>query len=209
MVWSRFVLHRFVAPDIADSRTADVLKLEKLYPDAKSWLANHFLNSVFRAEYKEGLRQAALAYLRRTTHAYEAHLDARKRTLHYLENIDPKYANLVNYYRAVSSWESFALQCEMALDIFKWMNNGIGAFKKKYGSVLYRIYTIANHVKHTASCVNSGQCSTGVLVPLWLTAAGIQSFDMIGVTYGETAKVFGELAELAQVLRDPLSFTQQ
>ena len=208
MVWSRLVLQKLVAQEISEFRTAEIPDLEEQHPDAKYWLANHFLNSALRAQYGEGFRQAALGYLRRSTHAYEAHLDARKRTLNYLDNTDPQFANLVPYYRAVAAWENFAMQSAMALDLFKWMNNGDGAFRKLDGSILYRIYTIANHVKHAASCIESGQCTTDDVLPLWLTEVGLKSFDNIEVTYLETALVFDELAELANVLQDPLTFAK-
>lgn len=126
-------------------------------------------------------------------------------TAKYLDGNDPNNPRLALYYDAVASWENLALQVSMAFDLFRWLNDGAGAFKKNDGSPEQRLYTIANQVKHLSSCVESGQCSDADVVPLWLTNTGLNSFGS-SVTFNEVTEVVRDLARLADRLQDPLSF---
>ena len=129
-------------------------------------------------------------------------------TIQYLDGNDPHNPRLSKYYDAVANWESFCLQVSMALDLFRWLNGGQGAFQRNDGSPEQRLYTVANQVKHLASCVESGQCTETDTAPLWLTNAGLASFG-VAVTYAEAAGVLSNLAQLADELQDPLSFAQR
>jgi hypothetical protein len=72
----------------------------------------------------------------------------------------------------------------MSIDLFRWLNEGLGLFQKNDGSKEQRLYEIANLIKHTASAITSGQCGEADTVPLWLANDGICSFGLI-VTYAE------------------------
>ena len=72
----------------------------------------------------------------------------------------------------------------MSIDLFRWLNEGLGLFQKNDGSKEQRLYEIANLIQHTASAITSGQCGEADTVPLWLANDGICSFGLI-VTYAE------------------------
>jgi hypothetical protein len=148
-----------------------------------------------------------LGYLRRVHHAFEAYHAAREATLRYLDGNQPDNPRIQPYYDAIAIWEGFALQAGMATDLFKWLNDGVGAFSKNDGSSTYRLYTIANQVKHVASCVDSGQCSSNENVPLWLSNVGLQSFG-VAVSFDEAAEELRGLATLADKLQDPKGFVE-
>jgi hypothetical protein len=96
----------------------------------------------------------------------------------------------------------------MALDLFRWLNQGEGAFKKNDGTKEQRLYDIANCVKHTAGKVDSGQCGPSDTVPLWLTNHGFSSFGL-HVTYREAANVLSDLSKLAEEYQDPHSMREK
>jgi hypothetical protein len=77
------------------------------------------------------------------------------------------------------------------------------AFVKNDGSKECRLYTIANQMKHTASCVESGQCRPDHTVPLWLSSAGLESFDEVNVSYAEAAQVLRDICRVADRIQDP------
>jgi hypothetical protein len=206
--WSSGILNKLVAPGIVEFTVAEIPDITDQFPEAQHWLANHFLNSVLRASFKDGYRQVAVGFLRRAYHGFGAFHSAREQTLQYLVGNDPHNPRLTKYYDAVASWETFALQVSMALDLFRWLNGGEGAFIKNDGSPEQRIYTIANQVKHLSSCVEAGQCSEFDSVPLWLSNDGIHSFG-VAVTYEDAATVLADIATFADQLQDPKTFTRQ
>jgi len=208
MQWNPEVLDKYLAPGISSFTRAEIPDLCEPFPQASHWLANHFVNTVLRAKFKEQWRQVVLAFLRRAHGAFAAYHSARKLTLEYLEGNNPLNPRMQKYYDAVSAWEGFALQVSMAIDLFRWLNGGEGAFKKNDGSKEQRLYTIANHVKHTASCVESGQCQDIHTIPLWLTNEKIMSFEVY-VTYVEASEVLCDIGKLADEYQDPYTFKHQ
>lgn len=206
--WNPTILSKFIAPGIAEFTSADIPELETDFPQASHWLTNHFLNNALRASFKDGWRQIVLGFIRRTYNAFDSYHDARTLTLSYLDGNQPLNPRISQYFSAVSSWENFALQVSMALDLFKWLNQGQGAFEKNDGSKEQRLHEIANLVKHTASAVRSGQCGVTDTVPLWLGNEGLRSFTHL-VSYTEASEVLKHLAILAEDYQDPYSLREK
>jgi hypothetical protein len=206
--WSSSVLNVFIAPGIDTFSQADVPDITREFPQAPYWLANHFLGSVLRAQYREGFRQVALGFIRRAYHGFRAYHEARRLTFRYLAGNQQDNPKVVEYYDAVAEWEQFVLQVSMSLDLFRWLNGGAGAFVKNDGSPPQRLYTLANQVKHLSSCVDSGQCKDTDAVPLWMTSFGLHSFGVV-TSYEEAAQVLREVAQLADDLQDPLTFAER
>jgi hypothetical protein len=201
--WSSALLDQLIAPGISTFRAAQIPDVSGEFPQAEYWLTNHFLNTVLRARFRDGVRQVAVAFLRRAQDAHAAYVAARECTLHFLASAQPGNPGVRGYYAAVGAWEAFALQSAIAMDLFRWLNDGTGAFVKNDGSMESRLYTIANQIKHTASCVESGQCRPEHTVPLWLTAGGLESFDDLRVSYDEAAQVLRDICRLADRVQDP------
>ena len=208
MRWDPEILNKFVAPDIAEFTSAEIPDLTSKFPQANYWLANHFLNNTLRMSFKDRWRQVVLACIRRSHNAFMDYHEARDRTLSYLDNNQPDNPKVRQYFDAVSSWESFALQFSMAIDLFKWINQGKGVFDKNDGSKEQRLYDIANFIKHTAGAVESGQCAETDTVPLWLGNTGLHSFGL-HVTYSEASEVLFELSHVANDMQDPRSLKIQ
>jgi hypothetical protein len=204
--WSSAILNEYIAPGVSTFTAAEVPDLTDRHSQAPHWLANHFLNSVLRAAYGPGFRQAALGYLRRAHHAFRSYHDARRLTLAFVQGHEPGVPRLREYYDAVAAWETFVLQCSMAYDLFRWLNQGQGAFEKGDGSKEQRLYRMANQIKHVPSCIDSGQCTANDTIPLWLTNEGLNSFGL-SVSFAEAGELLSDLARVADDLQDPLKFT--
>jgi hypothetical protein len=200
--WSSQLLDQLIAPGISGFREAHVPDLSGEFPQAEYWLANHFLNSVFGSRFKHGHRQIAVAFLRRAQDALSAYIEARDRTQQFLAKAAPGNPGVRSYYLAVAAWEAFVLHCGIAIDLFRWLNEGHGAFRKRDGSAEFRLYTIANQIKHTASCIESGQCLPEHTVPLWLSSLGLESFGL-SVSYEEASQVLRDICKLAEGLQNP------
>lgn len=207
MKWSAHHLNKNIAPEITKFTKADIPDLDTHFPQAKYWLQNHFLNVSFRGTFKAPARQVTFGYLRRVHHAFSAYHEARSLTLKYLDGNDPENPKIQAYYDAVGMWEMFALNIAIGLAHYMWMNDGNGAFKKNDGSPEFRLYEIANHVKHFTSCVESGQCTPNEIVPLWLSNTGLNTFGH-AVTFDEAAQILTDMSKLADSLQDPLGFVE-
>jgi hypothetical protein len=208
MKWNPAILSKFIAPNIAEFTSAAIPDRADTFPQASYWVVNHFLNNALRAAFKDRWRQVVLAYIRRSHNAFVAYHDARSRTLDYLDGNEPLNPSVAKYFDAVSSWENFALQSSMAIDLFRWLNQEKGAFDKNDGSKEQRLFDIANLVKHTASAVSSGQCTESDTVPLWLSNRGLHSWNL-SLTYAEASEVLLEVAELADELQDSRSLGEK
>jgi len=203
MRWSSGVLNTLAAPNLTEFRRAEIPDLTSRFPEAAHWLANSFLNSALRARYKPRVQQVVLGYLRRAHHGFVAYHDARQATLKYLEDDDPHRGAVRAYYGAVALWENFALQVAMAFHLYNWLSRPERAFEKNDGSPEQRLYSIANHIKHVGSCVDSGQCTEEDTLPLWLSNDGLQSYST-AVSFGEPAEILQDIASLADLLQDPV-----
>ena len=201
------LLDKFVAPGISKFTYASIPNLRPEFHQANYWLVNHFLNNFYTSSFKDKARQVVIGYLRRVHHAFIAYHDARESTLQYLDGNQPDNPRIQQYYDSIALWETFVLQAGMAFDLYKWLNNGTGAFSKKDGSIAFRLYTIANQIKHITSCVDSGQATPNDTVPLWLSNSGLHSFN-IDVLFDEAAAELRALAELADNLQDAKSFVE-
>lgn len=207
MRWNPDLLEKHIAPGIASFTAAVIPDLTGRFPQAEYWAINYFLNASFRLAWPDRRRQVVVAFLRRASHAYATYHEARQITLEYLDGNDPLNPQIGRYYKAIAKWETFAVDITISCDLFKWWNLRRGAFSKNDGSKECRLYEIGNKVKHVPSCVDSGQCSVNDTLPLWISAAGINSFGLV-VTYEEAAEILSDICRLADEFQDPLTFAK-
>jgi len=208
MQWNPDILNSLVAPGISTFTTAEIPDLSSEFPQADWWITNHFLNTVLRARFRDRWRQVVLGFVRRAQNAFAAYHDARTLTLEYLDGNDPLNPRVRKYYASVSAWEDFVLQVSMAIELFNWLNGGGLAFRRNDGSKEQRLYSIANHVKHTSKCVDSGQCQESQSTPVWLANSGIASFG-VSVSYAEASGILRDVAKLAETFQDPYKFRRE
>jgi len=204
MKWNPEILNKFLAPGIFGFTSSDIPDLTQRFPQAPHWVGNHFLNNVLRGHFKDRWRQVVLAFIRRAQNAFLAYHEARRLTQEYLDRNKPDNPHVNRYFGAVTAWENYAVQVSMAIDLFRWINQGIGAFKKNDGSKEQRLYEIANLIKHTASAVESGQCPESGTIPMWLENDGLHSFKL-SVTFREASEILRDICNLANDFQDQRS----
>jgi len=179
MSW-RFVpelLDSYIAPGISTFTEANIPDLSGRFPQAKYWLSRYFQNNVWGGSFPEPMRQYVLGFLRRAHLVHTAYLDARRLTLQYLEGNDIHNPSVAKYYDAIARWEQFAIEASIAMDIWRWMNDEKGDFKKndgvkkfyewinddqgfstvKDGPNEYRLHRIANRVKHAGEDIHEAR----------------------------------------------------
>lgn len=202
--WSSSVTDRLIAPGLADFRSAEIPDLSTDFRDAEHWVADHFLNSALRGSYTDGMRQYAMAFLRRARRGFRAYHEARSETLAYLAELRPGTQSLSRYLNAVDEWEQFVLQLQMAMVLFQHMPGSEKIFEKGDGSPEFRLYSIANRVKHHGSAESDLVAS----LPLWLSNEGLHSPGM-AITYIEASAILTDVGHFAEALRDPVSSAGQ
>lgn len=199
--WNRDILNRFIAPGIADFTEAEIPKPAVEGEKVERWMANHFLNSVFRAQYAGKQRQLAFNIIYRAQACFETHEYARNLTAAYLEGNAPGNPRAGKYYRALRAWEACFLQLQTFVDLIVRLMNA-KVFEPGDGSPEQRAYAIANTIKHWGQIVGREEHHDDDTVPMWLTNAGFAT-RVCNVTYGELSALLNECAVVANGLRDP------
>lgn len=200
-MWTNATLDANVAPGFSSFTEAPAPDLRPRFPNVEHWFADYFLNTVLSGRFSGGRHQIALGIIRRTQHAFFRYHEARELTAEFLSSRSAVNPQVRLYFRALDAWESFVLQSALAIDLLVAFGDA-RVFTKNDGSLLERIYTIANQIKHHNKCIASGQAPADHTVPLWLTNAGMCSFDKV-VGFHESGIALEELATLAETLKDP------
>ena len=202
------LLGKFYAPGISDFTVFYAPILVDTHPEAPHWLTNHFLNSVFRGEYKNKYRQYAINQIYRAQVAFGDYHEARALTTSFLEKGRPDNPASRAYFQAVARWESCLLNVQIFIDVMNKMRKDFKCepvFEEGDGTPEQRAYGIANLVKHWGTELFAGRHDEGETVPLWLTNAGIKT-RIHEITYVELSNLVSEVATVANELQDPKSF---
>jgi len=199
---SSHVLNTHVAPGLGGFKDADIPDLRPEYEQAEHWLANHFLSSVLRGCFEEGIRQLVLGVVGRAYYGFSEYHLARDATLRFLGRLAEGAQPLQLYWDALHHWEGFVLEVQMATALQRKLLDGRRLFDDGDGTPLQRLYAAANKVKHAGEVLAEGT------VPLWVLADGLHAVGGIVVGYGETADVLRDVANTADRLQDPLSFME-
>ena len=204
------LLDRHLAPGISIFTAFDAPDISARHPAAPHWLANHFLNSVYRGTYKNKFRQYAANQIYRAQVAFADYQEARAATNEFLKSGQPHNPAIRAYFRALSRWESCLLNLQIFIDVMNRMKmdlNDEQVFKEKDGSPEQRAYSIANTIKHFGSDIAAGRHQERDTVPMWLTNSGLTTAAN-ELTYQELAKLVSEVATAADELQDPPSFAK-
>lgn len=202
------LLNRYLAPGISDLTACKAPDISGNYPEAAHWLANHFLNSVFRGTFKNKYRQFAFNQLFRAQVAYADYQEARALTENFLAKGKPDHPAIGLYFQALARWESCLLNLQIFIDVMNCLKKDLNderVFKNYDGSPEQRAYAIANTVKHFGSTVAAEMHVESDTVPMWLTNDGL-STRTIELKFAELAKLLSEVASAADDLQDPKSF---
>jgi len=202
------LLNKFYAPSIAELTSCDAPDISVAHPEAPHWLANHFLNSMLRAKYKNKFRQYAINQIFRAQVAFLDYHEARLLTAEFLVKGSPDNPASRTYFRAISRWESCFLNIQIFIDVMNKMKKDFkdeSVFKDGDGSPVQRAYAIANMVKHWGTEIYAGRHGEGDTVPLWLTNSGPKT-RLAEMTYPELANLLSEVATVANELQDAKTF---
>lgn len=204
------LLDRYVAPGISSFTSCDAPDISSKHPEAPHWLANHFLNSVFRGTYNNRFRQYAANQLYRAQVAFADYHEARSATQDFLRSGNPHNPTIRSYFQALSRWESCLLNLQIFVDVMNRMKKELGddpVFKENDGTPEQRAYGIANTIKHFGADIAAGRHQERDTVPMWLTSCGLVT-NTHELTYRELATLVSEVATAADELQDPLSFAK-
>lgn len=199
--WNRDILNRFIAPGIAEFTEAEIPEPVVEGEKVAHWMANHFLNSVFRAQYAGKQRQLAFNLIYRAQACFETHEHARSLTEIYLAGNAPDNPSSGKYYRALRAWEACFLHLQTFVDLIVRLTKA-RVFEQGDGSPEQRAYTIANTIKHWGQIVGREEHHDDDTVPMWLTNTGFATRSC-SLTYSELSALLSECAVVANDLRDP------
>jgi hypothetical protein len=204
------LLDKHVAPGISVFTGFEAPDLTNEHPEAPHWLANHFLNTVFRGTFKNKFRQYAVNQLYRAQVAFADYQEARMLTADYLDGGHPHNPRIRAYFRAVARWESCLLNLQIFIDVMNKMGKELNAtpvFAENDGTAEQRAYSIANCVKHFGADIAAGRHNEADTIPVWLTNHGLKTRGH-ELSYAELATLVGEVATAAGELQDPLTFAK-
>lgn len=199
--WNPDLLNRLMAPGIADFTEAEIPEPVVDGEKAEHWMANHFLNSVFRAQYAGKQRQLIFNIIYRAQACFEAHEQARSLTATYLSGNSPNNPRSRNYYKSLRAWEACFLHLQTFVDLI-WRLTNVKVFEPLDGSPIQRAYDIANTIKHWGQCIVREEHHDDDTVPMWLTNTGF-STRSYNITYSELSTLLSECAAVADNLSDP------
>ncbi len=205
--WSEAIINRYIAPEIYGFSNANIPKPEVGGEKVEHWLANHFLNTIFRAEYKGHQRQLAFNIIYRAQAAFEAFEQGSALTIEFLSLTKEGNPQSGRYYRALRAWESCFLHLQQFVDLL-FKLTGKEVFARDDGSPEQRAYGIANTIKHWAGDIALGRHDDGDTVPMWLNSAGFTTRHT-RLTYAELAELMTQCAIVANDLADPYRRTKQ
>jgi hypothetical protein len=194
--WSRELLDRHVAQGIHDFDHAEIPQLSPGLMESGSWMFDHFVNSVFRGQYKDLVREQAINCIYRAQTAIKAYQEGMSLTASYLSKSKIGRPAISLYFDMLSKWETCILNWQILVDVYNKLEFTEKAFSKNDGSVDQRAYEIANSIKH------SGGGTVIHTVPMWLTNDGFQT-GKHSITYEELAQLIIQSGQFVQQLIDP------
>lgn len=208
--YNKELLDRYLAPGISTFTACDAPDVSTSHPEAPHWLANHFINSVFRGQFPDKYRQFAFNLIMRAQVAFSDYHTARDLTTEYLSTGRPESPASRSYFRAIARWESCLLNLQIFIDVLNKMRKDVGdkpVFTFGDGSPEHRAYAIANTIKHFGGDIAEGRFTADATIPMWLTNAGLttQSHQL---SYGELGDLVAEVGHAANELQDPQSFAK-
>lgn len=201
-------LNRYFAPGISEFTSCDAPDITATHPEAPHWLANHYLNSIFRGSFKDKYLQYAVNQMYRAQVAFADYHEARNLTTEFLAKGSPGNPSSRSYFRALARWESCLLNLQIFIDVMNRLRKNLKdepVFKEDDGTPEQRTFDMANTVKHWASDLFAGRHADEGTVPLWLTNTGLKTHSH-EITFHELANLISEVATAANELQDPQSF---
>lgn len=199
------LLVELLAPGFLEFTQASIEDLRERHPEARHWIANHFLNSVLRGRFRREMKPMVLNILYRAQAAFHAYHEAREQTLEFIAGAGSP--GIALYFGGLAQWEAAVLHTQIAQEIIVKMT-GQPMFSKNDGGDDDRLWKLAGRIKHSGRDMASGEHDERYAVPIWLTNEGLQS-RTAGLTWTEITTHVDGLACLADTLQDPLMASEK
>jgi len=199
--WSEAIINRYIAPEIYGFTNAHIPAPTVTGEKVEHWLANHFLNTISRAEYKGHQRQLAFNIIYRAQASFEAFEHGAALTREFLALTKEGNPPSGRYYRALRAWESCFLHLQQFVELILKLTER-EVFARGDGSPEQRAYHVANTIKHWAGDIALARHDDGDTVPMWLNSAGFTTRHT-HLTYAELSALMAECAIVANDLADP------
>jgi hypothetical protein len=210
--FSSYAQDTFIAPGVSTFNTAEIPDMSRYDSESSHWVADLFLNSMFRGRWEPPANAYVYNYVRRAEAAFSEHALAREATLKFLAN-EGQSPSL--YAAAVLHWEFFLGQSWQGYALLARLASHSGGeprdtmiFARGDGSIEERLNKLYNAMKHEEKRIAAGQILEGATVPVWLTNEGIQSTDAF-LMFGETAEILRDVAKWANIVVDPREMAEK
>ena len=188
MLLTNYALDKFVSQQLSQLTECNVFNVAERYSQAKHWVSNFVLNSMFGGSVLEEGRIFTFFFLRRAEAAFTEYESACQALIEFV-NAPSKRPSL--YFRALHHFEMTIAMLWQAYDLTKKALNH-KLFNKGDGSDYERLNWIYNVSRH----FNPLDLPSGQIHVIWLTNAGIQT-EKHGVSFPELEEFLVEIGNLA------------
>jgi hypothetical protein len=196
--FSNEVRDNLIAPHMSDFTEAKIPEKPTSTPDQEQWVANYYVRTIFLSNgvnlTHEG-RAHIYGFLRCAVAAFDVYGRARALTLKYLQDTGHELV----YISAISYWERFVADAWQAV---RFLAQGKNPFVQGDDSIIERVNTLHNDVKHFYDRINSGKVPLAAPLPIWLTNDGLES-TRAKVSFAEMAELLEDIRKYADVLQSP------
>lgn len=194
-----YALNNFVAPKLAQLTRNSAPEVVSQVQQSQNWIPNFILNSMLRVNVSDENRKYIFNILRRVSNAINEYDNGRNMLESYLSE---KRETISKYLTAVLHFENSITQTYQACMLLKTMNKFEKLFEKGNGTILERVNTIYNNIKHLNQRIEEGIIPEGFTIPMWVTNFGLESPNA-QLGFQEFASLLAELGTLADELSNP------
>lgn len=190
MPFTYYAIDKFISQDLSKLAACNMPDLSQ-FENAKSWVANFILNSIFRVTVDQKTKQLIFAFLRHSEMAFMEYTSAKTELQEYIAG--PK-DRVSTYFRALYHLESTLALADRAYEFLRKFTNQ-KFFEKNDGSALDRLRRIYNISRH----LEQSTMSEEQLHPIWITNQGINT-SKCTLSFEELKELLIEIASCADKL---------
>lgn len=193
-------INTFIAPKLAELTENNAPKIISQFQESQYWVSNFILNSIFGAPLDDKNRKFIFNILRRILNTINEYENGRNNLDSYIcgqREVRSKYL------AAVFHFENTITQSYQACLLLKTMNRIEKLYEKNDDSLLQRINTIYNDIKHLNERIEKGKLPEGFTIPMWLTNNGFES-SSTAIDFEEFATFLMQLCSIADKLTNPI-----
>ena len=188
MPLTNYALDKFVSQQLSQLTQCNAPDVTERYQQAKFWVSNFVLNSIFGGSVSQEGRTIAFFFLRRAEAAFTEYEYARHALIEFASATSKKPSL---YFRALHHFEMTIAMLWQAYDFTRKIPRR-KLFDKDDGSNYERLNWIYNVSRH----FNPSELSSDHMHVVWLTNTGIQT-DKYGVSFPELEEFLVEIGNLA------------